>query len=49
MKSDDVELMRFGFDWVKFFLSGQPTLAVRKEKGSASTYEDKEAEWTRES
>jgi Fe-S-cluster containining protein len=50
MKRDDVELMRFGFDRVKFFLSGQPTLALRKEKGSAFTHhEDKEAVWTRES
>lgn len=32
MKSDDVELMIFGFDWVKYFLRGQPTLALRKEK-----------------
>jgi hypothetical protein len=50
MKRDDVALMRFGFDWAKFFLSGQPTLALRKEKGSAFTHhEDKEAVWTRES
>lgn len=49
MKSDDVELMIFGFDWLKFFLRGQPTLALRKEKGSASTHEDKEGVWTHES
>lgn len=26
IKDDDVELMKFGFDWVKFFLDGQPVL-----------------------
>lgn len=49
MKNDDVELMRFGFDWVKFFLRGQPTLARSMEKGSASGDADEEAVWTHKS
>ncbi len=32
MKDDDVELMRFGLDWVKFFLSGQPTVGQKEKK-----------------
>ncbi|MDY6953672.1 MAG: YkgJ family cysteine cluster protein [Thermodesulfobacteriota bacterium] len=30
MKEDDVEMMTFGFDWVAYFLTGKPTLAVRE-------------------
>jgi hypothetical protein len=30
MKEDDIEMMKFAFDWVAFFLTGKPTLTVRE-------------------
>ncbi len=36
MKTDDVEVMKLGFEWVQFFLTGQPTLAPRKGEGGPS-------------
>jgi len=29
MQGDDVEMMKFGFEWVEFFLTGRRTLALR--------------------
>jgi len=30
IQGDDVEMMKFGFDWVKFFLTGEPTLQSKE-------------------
>jgi hypothetical protein len=29
IRHDDVELLRFGFDWLKFSLFGEPTITIR--------------------
>lgn len=41
MKTDDIEMMKFGFEWVRFFLTGQPMLATRKGEGDPSLLFDK--------
>ena len=32
LKESDVELMKFGFDWVRFFLNGTGPLGVTRSK-----------------
>jgi hypothetical protein len=29
MRRDDVELLKFGFDWLKFSLFGEPTITIK--------------------
>lgn len=31
MKKDDIELLKFGFEWLKFSLFGEPTMKLRQE------------------
>jgi hypothetical protein len=35
LKESDVELMKFGFDWVKFFLTGTGPLGVTRSKNNS--------------
>ena len=29
MRRDDVELLKFGFDWLRFSLFGEPTITIK--------------------
>ena len=36
LRDDDVELLKFGFDWLKFSLFGEPTIAIKPSAAAAA-------------